>query len=275
VSWLVTQALKTGALQPTWHGVPWLVLAVALNAGALAMMGERFAFLARHWPITDSRAGLASLSYRSLFWLFVLPFGIGMEAARYLGLRALAPGTSRSAILTCVLADRALGFAAALPGAGLGWWLVGGHVGWLVATIAMIVPAAWVAARFVPPGPATLLAAFGRALVFHALTYAAIWSACAGLDIDIGIGAMLFAVAAGVIGAVLPIALFGVQAGDFATAGLLAWLGTSALIASMVAAVTWASRLQGALTGAVLELGRTGSLARSLWVRADSDGSGG
>jgi hypothetical protein len=132
-----------------------------------------------------------------------------------------------------------------------------------IAALGVIVAASIVAARFIALKTEPVAAASIMSVFIHALTCAAVWLLGNALGVDVPIWLVVLAISGGVFGAVIPLALAGVQAGDFVAAGILDYYGVDTVTALTVASLYDLTRLEGALIGAVLEVGRSSTDLRT------------
>ncbi len=253
--------------------VHWEFVLVALfvNALALGLMGLRLRSVADASGMHANAGRIITLNFQSIFYLFALPLGIGMETARYVGFRDLFGDAPRRDIVVCVLADRALGLLTSVAFATVAWcgYVGAGLIGALTAVVIASIGAIAVLTRLMQGPWHAIATAAATSVIFHGLACFAVWCLCLALELSISPWQLVLGISAGVFGAIIPLALAGVQAGDFVAAGSLTWLGVDTVTALTVATLYYLSRLQGAVIGAGIELKRS-SLGLFAVLRADS-----
>jgi hypothetical protein len=259
VGWLVSIAAEQQQLHT--HNLNWAYLAgaLAVNTAALTAMGIRLRTVASAGRLHTTAANFVALNFRSIFYLFVLPLGIGMESARYVGFRHLFSDATRTDLVRVIFTDRGLGLLTSLAFAAIAW-LVHGSTGialGVTAAIAIMTGASIIVASIASLDRIKVLAASAISFAIHALTCASVWLLCTAFGIEIELWLVVFAISAGVFGAIIPLALAGVQAGDFVAAGVLGAFDIDTVTALGVATLYYLTRLEGAGIGALLELRRS------------------
>jgi hypothetical protein len=200
-----------------------------------------------------------TLNFRSIFYLFILPLGAGTESARYIEVRHIFSDASRANIVRVIFTDRGLGLLTSLAFAGVAWLAITDTAAiWgIAAALFTMAAASVVAARITSLDTRKILAASTLSIVIHALTCTSVWLLCVGIGLQVDLGLVILAISAGVFGAIIPLALAGVQAGDFVAAGVLDLSGIDTVTALTVATLYYVTRLEGACIGALLELRRS------------------
>ncbi|MDA1073672.1 MAG: hypothetical protein O3A63_02775 [Proteobacteria bacterium] len=244
-----------------------LLVGLALNTIALCLLGVRLMFVSIGVGLVASVRQFVRLTFQSIFYLFLLPLGLGMETARYVGFRRLCPDAPRRQIVLGVLSDRGVGMVTSVCFAVVAWfgyrklgvWLAIGSLGFL-GVVGTLVFARMVAGVFWQLFKALLIS-----FVVHGLTCSAVYFLCCGLGLILDPWLVTLAISAAVFGAIIPLAIAGVQAGDFVAAGILTYLGVDGVAALTLASVYYLTRLQGALFGAVIEVKRSSLGLVEIW----------
>lgn len=217
---------------------------------------------------------------QSVFYLFFLPFGVGMDIAKFVKLHRRVPGARPAAgpLVGAIMADRLIGFAVAATVAVLAV-LAGGpglsdlaiRVRWEIAVLfgvalLLIAGALWHWRAYLFAG--WLLGAVGTArrrpmlvavavlasLGLFGVLSGCLWAAASVLGADLPYALALLVVSASMIFQALPISLAGVGGGELAMVGLLLVSGFARSEAVLLAAVFYGFRLTAALLGGAMEL---------------------
>ena len=273
VVWLVTLAERNAVVSISEVMPLQFFLAVTVNALALCLMGIRLQLVLRAARLTLPTRTALRLHFQSVFYLFVLPFGVGMEAARYYGIAPYFPAAPRRLLVTVVVADRvagvssALGFAAVLAS----WYYAWNALPVTAVCVAGLGIAAIALARIANLDIRVVLQTTVLSLAVHALALLAVVLVCQSVRLDVSELKVAMSLSLGTLGSIVPTTLAGAGLNDIATAGLLIGLGLPALTAATIAGFAYLGRLMGALVGALLEL--TGdSLFASLFDKPPSGG---
>ena len=257
LGWLCHLAISRSVIDLRGIDPLTMMLAIAINAMALASLGERLHATLQAWRLDVPKPQVRRVSFQSIYYLFLLPLGIGMEAARLLKLRKALPGTPISTITFSVLADRAIGLAASVF-FGLVIAVFHFFPGYtLPATAALIVlglVAYAILVRLIDLDQLSLWKSASWSVVAYALTMLSVYLAAIALGIEISPIVMVLGLSFGIVAAIVPFALAGFSFGDAAAAGALTYLGIDPISATIVATLAYFTRLMGAFIGAGYEL---------------------
>lgn len=271
--WLVTSLFSDqlfSATKPSW---PLLAIALVLNQLALAMFAFRMRVALRAFSIDVSFYQAQRIHLQSMFYFFVLPMTVGLEAARFGKIKYLLNAqASAIGLASSLLVDRLIGALAAVLLAIAVWpmmdfriplsWHQDGLLPWvavgLVAVIA--VPIGRKVLRFVPsfsavakPSIHQLNAAMAVALITHLLFALGVYVAALGANLKIDFAQTLFVISASMIFVVLPVSFAGAGPVEGAGLAVLIAMGLPLEEALLFIMIAYIAKLIAALEGGVWE----------------------
>lgn len=253
-----------------------LVAALIVNQIALTLFAVRMRAVLALIDVDLTFMDSIRIHLQSMFYFFIVPMTVGLELARFLKIRSVAPQADRLKLSVALVFDRLVGAGSALLIALVLlafmprplitpsplWALValGGAVVAFFAARALprLRQAAAVSLALVRERPGRLLGILAVSVAMHMTSAIAILLASVAFGIAIDLFQTLFAVCGGMILMVVPVAFGGFGPADAGATGLLVLLGRPSGVAVAVAALIFAARLIGGLEGGIWEIAGSG-----------------
>jgi len=282
--WLVSELLADTRLEHVQID-PWLLAAaLATNQLALLLFALRMRIVLSAFDIVLSLHQTIRIHLQSMFYFFVIPMTVGLEAARFAKIKSAAAGSTipSTDLGAALLTDRLIGAFAALAIALAlcpfiqfqmpADWRFNTSALWLPA-IGLIVMAIFLRFLFrqllsdlaakwlVRLG--NLMKAFAVSLIVHFLFCLGIFLAALAIAIPIELHQVVFVVSASMLFVVLPFSFAGVGPIEAANIALLLSLGMSTEQAVVFALISYLARLAAAFEGAAWEIWEGGLVAFS------------
>lgn len=262
---------------------PWLLAAaLVVNQVALMVFAIRMRWVLITFSIFLTLRETIRIHLQSMFYFFVLPMTVGLEAARFAKIKKAAMGNPvQSATLgIALLTDRLIGaFAALLISLAL-WPFVRFHIPakWqidaplvLILITGLIIALAFLLYRYRRSLMnmlaqwqghfAALLKAFIVSLTVHVLFCLGIFLAARSISIPIELHQALFVISAAMLFVVLPISFAGAGPIEVANIAMLLALGMSMEQAVAFTLLSYLARLVAAFEGGVWEIWEGGVMA--------------
>jgi uncharacterized membrane protein YbhN (UPF0104 family) len=271
--WLATSFLTdqlSAITNPNW----WLLAtALVLNQLALTMFALRMRLALRSFGINVSLYQAQRIHLQSMFYFFVLPMTVGLEAARFGKIRYLLnTQSSWIGLASSLVVDRLIGALAAVLLAIAIWpmidfqiplrWHQEGFLPWVIVglAVAIAIPIGRKVAQSLPrfttgerPDIKRLNAAMVVALITHLMFATGVCIAVLGANLKADFAQTIFVVSASMIFGILPV--------SFAGAGPVEGAGVAALIAMGIPLeealvfimIAYVAKLVAALQGGVWE----------------------
>jgi uncharacterized membrane protein YbhN (UPF0104 family) len=263
-----------------------LLAAIVVNQIALTLFAVRMRAVLSLIDIDLTFRDSIRIHLQSMFYFFVVPMTVGLELARFLKIRSLAPKADGLKLGAALVFDRLVGAGCALLIALVllafmqlplitpsPLWALAALGGAAIAffaarTLPRLRQAAAVSLALGREHPGRLLGIVAISIVMHVTSAIAILLAAGAFGIAIDLLQTLFAVCGGMILMVLPVAFGGFGPADAGATGLLILLGQPPGVAVTVAALIFAARLIGGIEGGIWEIADSGVEAISR-VRTD------
>lgn len=248
----------------------WLVGGACILQIALLVASLRYAVVVRAMGGTLTPAKSIQINYSSFFYYFFTPFSVGLEAARIVKLSASDPKVTPVRAGVAGALDRLVGasgflivFIVLAP-----FVVTWQHLGWMAGAVAVVglislVFVRVIARRIAGARDIMLLAwqrryAVGLAFVLSACSqgfiYLSVWVSAHGLEQDISIFGVMFAISGGMLAQVVPVNIAGVGALELASAILYPLTDISVGEGVILIASLYVSRLATACIGGCVEL---------------------
>lgn len=251
-----------------------LIPGLVLNQAAFFMYAERLHYLLNIRNIATSRLNAARIFFQSLFYAVIVPLSIGAEISRYVKLGGLHDGEKKGERFSVILVDRLWSLTATVAAVVLTapFVLDFTEQHWetalvLLAAVLFIVGVGW---RFMDKSRhgASLKKEVQWYINSHkSITYTgtlsimAHFAACTSvyfvawaLGMEISWAQTIFTVSVGMLFLVVPVSVFGAGATELASGIVYVQQGLSVESAVILAAITYAYRLVGAIQGGIWEV---------------------
>jgi uncharacterized membrane protein YbhN (UPF0104 family) len=253
-----------------------LVAALTVNQIALTLFAVRMRAVLALIDVDLTFMDSIRIHLQSMFYFFIVPMTVGLELARFLKIRSVAPQVDRLKLSVALVFDRLVGAGSALLIAlvllaFMPRPLITPSPLWALAALGGAA-VAFFAARALPrlrravveslalvrERPGSLLRILAVSVAMHMTSAIAILLASAAFGIAIDLFQTLFAVCGGMILMIVPVAFGGFGPADAGATGLLVLLGRPSGVAVTVAALIFAARLIGGLQGGIWEIADSG-----------------
>ena len=251
-----------------------LILAAICNQISLVFFAIRMRIILNIFGITISAPQSLRIHLQSVFYFFVLPLTVGLEASRFAKIRNIVGDNAQVLNLsTALITDRLVGALAALIlAAVLLPFTKLFHMAEvnIYSTLALAIGCGvlvliayshkalrnylYVISRLIYSGKQELYLSLLVSLLTHFFFAFGVYLATAGAHLGITFIQTLFGVSAAMLFIIIPISFAGVSPVEGATYGVLLSLGISAEQALIVVFISYSAKLIAAFEGAGLEV---------------------
>lgn len=251
----------------------WLLVALIINQAALFVFAARLRWVLSLSNLYVGWGAALRIHLQSMFYFFVVPMTVGLEIARFVKIRTVAPAASFPQLAGALLADRLLGAASAgaiaccclpflagrisveprpLPiAAGFAAMIAGAAALLLWPRVRIQAIKAWQTTR---GRRFWMLLLFGLSMGMHLLFAAAIAAAAWSLALPVSFIDILFAVAGSLLLVAIPVSLAGLGPAEAGAAAVLIALGHAPSVALVAGALPYFARLIAAFEGGLWEV---------------------
>lgn len=273
--WLVASLFKDPL--PTGEKLNWALLAAALAANqmALTMFAVRMRVILRAFSIEVTFSQAQRIHLQSMFYFFVLPMTVGLEAARFGKIKYLLQGKANGmGLASSLVADRLVGALTAVALALAVWpmmdfnisfhWQEYGLLPWAVIGVAVIL-GLLIYRKFrgslqkirleSKPEIGALMLSLLVATITHLLFSLGVYLAATGANVQIDFPQTLFVISASMIFVVLPLSFAGAGPVEGAGLSLLVGMGMPLDKAALFVLIAYIAKLIAALEGGLWEIG--------------------
>lgn len=265
----VSSFTETFLLEP----IP-IILALLVSQAAWFLHALRFRAVLGIFGIPLRVLNAYRVHVESIFFVFFLPFGVGMDIAKFFKIdAAFARGVTRSRLVGILLADRLLGFGIAFfvgvlafltyrggIDLALDWVLLGTILVVGITALAYLVYRRRHFLLYAADVLRVLLDNIGEVALaagFNALAIGilglALWLAGSMAGFGIGLSLTLFTVCTAMVAQVLPVSFAGVGGGEMSMVAIIIAAGHPETVALSVATIYYMFRLTAAVIGGCLE----------------------
>jgi hypothetical protein len=266
----------------------WLLAAVLCLEAALWLVSLRLVHILTIYEAPLSSLTALRINLQSMFYFLVVPTHAGMEAVRFLGLRAAAPAAGNAVIASTLVLDRLLGVLAAgvlfagaaanilperlqafAPRLDIGLGLAG------LAALALIAGTAAVFTLRRSQRVAAIVAPLRRswgqlglvlasAVLAQALVVGAVACGLRGLGMEAAPAALAFGIMGGTLFLMIPISVAGLGPAEIGGAALLIAAGMPEPAAVVSVFIAYLTRVLAGLQGAAIEVWDGGATLRRM-----------
>ena len=262
-----------------------LALAIILNQAALALFAWRLGLLTGIYGMFLRPVTAFKIHVQSVFYQVFSPMSVGMELARFVKVRNLHPGSTKTVLITALLSDRVWSLVATLitilaflpfvsfegfPAVRAGREIIIGLSVVMIVVAVMTLRAARVRellqklTRAVLQQRSHVFRLLLLSLVTHMTSIAAIYYFVTALDLRVGMMECQFGISLSMLFLVVPVSFLGITLTEVASFGVFAALGYPREEAVVVATCVYALRTFGAFQGGLWEFIEDGYRIRAI-----------